>query len=277
MKSRPGTTSRRRATPQRTETGRAAPRARAGHDRRSGSSRSSPRDGRSSRSELRPRRGWRRASRDRTHRRARDWQRYVGLVRCFSRRGSQMDPDAGAGLVTAIAAGARAGELAARSTIERGGRLKRSGTHPLASVAHGQRCARPQSRSMLYVYVDCVRLHQARTEMRTLGIRWPCRDQAWPPPARATASRAPGHRRPADLPRLAGLRRRPGQASTTRRRQIRASPASAAESVVRRLSRRAPRGPRQRTRWRLPSPGLDRQAAADATHAESGLTQESDS
>ena len=35
---------------------------------------------------------WRHASRDRTHRRARDWQRYVGLERCFSRRGPQGIP-----------------------------------------------------------------------------------------------------------------------------------------------------------------------------------------
>ena len=35
---------------------------------------------------------WRHASRDRTQESARDWQRYVGLVRCFSRRRSQRIP-----------------------------------------------------------------------------------------------------------------------------------------------------------------------------------------
>jgi hypothetical protein len=74
----------------------------------------------------------------RTHRRARDWQRYV-VGKVLQSPWIPEDPDAGAGLVTATAVGARAGEPAARSTIERGGRLKHSGTHPLASVAQGQR------------------------------------------------------------------------------------------------------------------------------------------
>jgi hypothetical protein len=67
---------------------------------------------------------WRHASRDRTHRSARDWQRYVvGKVLLSSE--TAQDPDAGAGGVAIIKiAGARAGELAACSTIERGGRLK---------------------------------------------------------------------------------------------------------------------------------------------------------
>jgi hypothetical protein len=67
---------------------------------------------------------WRHASRDRTHRSARDWQRYVvGKVLLSSE--TARDPGAGAGgvAITKIA-GARAGELAACSTIERGGRLK---------------------------------------------------------------------------------------------------------------------------------------------------------
>ena len=67
---------------------------------------------------------WRHASRDRTHRSARDWQRYVvGKVLLSSE--TARDPDAGAGVVAIIKiAGARAGELATRPTIERGGRLK---------------------------------------------------------------------------------------------------------------------------------------------------------
>jgi hypothetical protein len=85
---------------------------------------------------LRPRPGGGHASRDRTHRRARDWQRYV-VGKVLQSPRIPRDPDAGAGLVTATAVGARAGEPAARSTIERGGRLKLSGTHPLASVAQG--------------------------------------------------------------------------------------------------------------------------------------------
>ena len=67
---------------------------------------------------------------------ARDWQRYV-VGKVLQSPGIPEDPDAGAGLVTATAVGARAGEPAARSTTERGGRLKHSGTHPLASVAQG--------------------------------------------------------------------------------------------------------------------------------------------
>ena len=67
---------------------------------------------------------WRHASRDRTHRSARDWQRYVvGKVLLSSE--TAQDPGAGAGGIAIIKiAGARAGELAACSTIERGGRLK---------------------------------------------------------------------------------------------------------------------------------------------------------
>ena len=67
---------------------------------------------------------WRHASRDRTHRSARDWQRYVvGKVLLSSE--TARDPGAGAGGIAIIKiAGARAGELAACSTIERGGRLK---------------------------------------------------------------------------------------------------------------------------------------------------------
>ena len=41
---------------------------------------------------LRPRPGGGHASRDRTQESARDWQRYVGLLRCFSRRRSQRIP-----------------------------------------------------------------------------------------------------------------------------------------------------------------------------------------
>ena len=125
---------------------------RAGHDRDPGSSRSIPHDDRSPVG-LRPRPGGGTPRAIARIERARDWQRYVGLLRCFSRRRSAEDPDAGAGLVTATAVGARAGEPAARSTIERGGRLKRSGTHPLASVARGQRAARLEHRSMPDVYV----------------------------------------------------------------------------------------------------------------------------
>ena len=63
----------------------------AGHDRDPGSSRSIPRDDRSlGRTPSTP--WWRHASRDRTQESARDWQRYVGLVRCFSRRRSQRIP-----------------------------------------------------------------------------------------------------------------------------------------------------------------------------------------
>jgi hypothetical protein len=67
---------------------------------------------------------WRHASRDRTHRSARDWQRYVvGKVLLSSE--TARDPDAGTGGIATIKiAGARAGELATRPTIERGGRLK---------------------------------------------------------------------------------------------------------------------------------------------------------
>lgn len=73
--SRPGTTSRRRATPERTETGRAAPNE--GGTRPScGSSRSIPRNDRSPVGTPSTH-WWRHASRDRTHRSARDWQRYV--------------------------------------------------------------------------------------------------------------------------------------------------------------------------------------------------------
>ncbi len=132
--SRPGTTSRRRATPERTETGRAAPNE-DGTRPSCGSSRRIPRDDRPPVG-LRPRPGGGHASRDRTHRRARDWQRYV-VGKVLQSPQIPEDPDAGAGLVTATAVGARAGEPAARSTIERGGRLKHSGTHPLASVAQG--------------------------------------------------------------------------------------------------------------------------------------------
>ena len=101
------------------------------------SSRSIPRDDRPPVG-LRPRPGGGHASRDRTHQRARDWQRYV-VGKVLQSPQIPEDPDAGAGLITATAVGARAGEPAARSTIERGGRLKHSGTHPLASVAQGQR------------------------------------------------------------------------------------------------------------------------------------------
>ncbi len=121
--SRPGTTSHRRATLERTET--VVPRpARAEHDQRSGPSRSIPHDDRSLMVSTPSTHRWRHASRDRTHRSARDWQRYVvGKVLLSSE--TAQDPGAGAGGVAIIKiVGARAGELAACSTVERGGRLK---------------------------------------------------------------------------------------------------------------------------------------------------------
>jgi hypothetical protein len=77
---------------------------------------------------------WRYASRDRTHRSARDWQRYVVGKVLLSPQTAE-DPGAGAGGVAIITiAGARAGELAAGSVIEPGGRLKGLGTHPSPSA-----------------------------------------------------------------------------------------------------------------------------------------------
>ena len=121
-KSRPGTTSHRRTTLERTETGRAAPNE-GGAQPNCGSSRSIPHDDRSS-GRTPSTHWWRHASRDRTHRSARDWQRYVvGKVLLSSE--TAQDPGAGAGGIAIIKiAGARAGELAARPNIERGGRLK---------------------------------------------------------------------------------------------------------------------------------------------------------
>jgi hypothetical protein len=74
--SRPGTTSRRRTTLERTETGRAAPNV-GGAQPNCGSSRSIPHDDRSLMVSTPSTHWWRHASRDRTHRSARDWQRYV--------------------------------------------------------------------------------------------------------------------------------------------------------------------------------------------------------
>ncbi len=61
------------------------------------------------------------------------------LVRCCCRRGLLKDPGAGAGGVATITvAGARAGELAAGSTIEPGERLKGLGTHPSPSATRNE-------------------------------------------------------------------------------------------------------------------------------------------
>jgi hypothetical protein len=81
---------------------------------------------------------WRYASRDRTHRSARDWQRYVVGKVPLSPQAAE-DPGAGAGGVATIkVAGARAGELTAGSTIEPGGRLKGLGTHPSPSATRNE-------------------------------------------------------------------------------------------------------------------------------------------
>lgn len=107
--SRPGTTSRRRERLKRTETGRAAPNE--GGTRPScGSSRSIPRNDRSPVGTPSTH-WWRYASRDRTHRSARDWQRYVVGKVLLSPRTAK-DPGAGAGGVATIkVAGARVGRL----------------------------------------------------------------------------------------------------------------------------------------------------------------------
>jgi len=81
-------------TLERTETGRAAPNV-GGAQPNCGSSRSIPHDDRSS-GRTPSTHGWRHASRDRTHRSARDWQRYVvGKVLLSSE--TARDPGAGAG------------------------------------------------------------------------------------------------------------------------------------------------------------------------------------
>ena len=133
QESRPGRESRRRATPERTETGRAAP--------NEGGPRPELRivEEHSSQrpilwSGLRPRTG---GGTPRAI--ARIEVRAIGsamwLVRCCCRHRPQRIPGAGAGGVAAIkVAGARAGELAAGSTIEPGGRLKGLGTHPSPSA-----------------------------------------------------------------------------------------------------------------------------------------------
>ena len=111
--SRQGTTSRRRKGARQTGV-QVAPRPGwAWPTGRPGPPRSTPRDGRVPGRALRPRRGGGASRLDRTHRGARDWQRYGGMGRCMS-PGAAMGPDAGAGGVTAEAARARAGEPAAR-------------------------------------------------------------------------------------------------------------------------------------------------------------------
>ena len=97
-----------------------------------------------------------------------------GVVKVLQSPQIPEDPDAGAGLVTATAVGARAGEPAARSTIERGGRLKRSGTHPLASVARGQRAlglrATVNARCVRYCVRCSVDMSVSRTHRLTEAI-----------------------------------------------------------------------------------------------------------
>ena len=103
-------------SPERTETGRAAPKRGAeATGSRTVEERSSrrPSPGRTPSTD-----GWRYASRDRTHRSARDWQRYVvGKVRLSPRTAE--DPGAGAGgVATRKVAGARVGEAPAISDLE---------------------------------------------------------------------------------------------------------------------------------------------------------------
>ena len=123
--SRPGMTSRRRATPQRTEAGRATPkRGRNTTGLRIVEEHSSrrPIPGRDPVHALVAVR----LARSHASKCAR-FGSTMWLVRCCCRRGPLEDPDAGAGGVATIeAVGARAGKLATRSTIERGGRLKGS-------------------------------------------------------------------------------------------------------------------------------------------------------
>ena len=124
-RSRPGTTSRRRATLERTGNRSRRAQWRAEHDRRFGSSRSIPHDDRSPRSGLRPRTGGGTPPCDRTHRSARDWQRYVVGKVLLSPGDRTGIPDAGAGGVAII----KIAELVPGSSLpvrpsERGGRLK---------------------------------------------------------------------------------------------------------------------------------------------------------
>ena len=122
--------------PEQAETGRAAPN-KGGTRPRFGSSRSIPRNDRSPVGTPSTH-WWRYASRDRTHRSARDWQRYVVGKVLLSPQAAK-DPRAGAGGVATITvAGARAGELATGSTIEPGGRLKGLGTHPSPSATRNE-------------------------------------------------------------------------------------------------------------------------------------------
>jgi len=132
QESRPGRESRWQAMPN--EPKPVAPRPVKGGTRpRYGSSRSIPRNDRSPVGTPSTH-WWRYASRDRTHRSARDWQRYVVGKVPLSPQAAE-DPGAGAGGVATIkVAGARAGELAAGSVIEPGGRLKGLGTHPSPSA-----------------------------------------------------------------------------------------------------------------------------------------------
>ncbi len=115
--------------------------------------------------------GWRHASRDRTHRSARDWQRYVVGKVLLSPR-TAWDPDAGAGSITASAAGTRAGELATRSAIERGGWLKSSRYATIASSHPQRRCARGEAWSIPSVYEI---VYEGLSEWLGFSLRPPAR------------------------------------------------------------------------------------------------------
>ncbi len=83
--------------------------------------------------------------------RARDWQRYV-VGKVLQSPRIPEDPDAGAGLVTATAVGARAGEPAARS-ISRTWRATEALRYASTGLSRPRAaCARPAARSMPYVY-----------------------------------------------------------------------------------------------------------------------------